>query len=95
MLARFYRGFIVGLAMISAVAATTLPTSAADACLPPSEAPRGLSDFLPMIRAMTGGGVVVNACLQKVGSRYIYKVYIQVGAKVVTISIDAATGARR
>jgi hypothetical protein len=95
MLARFSRGFIVGLAMISAVAATTLPAFAADGCLPPSRAPRGLSDFLGTIRAMTGGGVVVWACLHQVGGRYVYEVKVQVGGKVVTLSIDAATGAPR
>ena len=88
MLARLSRGFVVGLAMVSAIAGTTLPASAGDACLPPSQAPRNLSDFLPMIRASVPGGVVVNACLMKVGGRYVYKVYIQVGGRVVTKMID-------
>ena len=88
MLARFLRRVTIGLAMIAAVAGTTLPANAADACLPPSQAPRNLSDFLPMIRAAIPGGVVVNACLMKVGGQYIYKVYIQVGGRVVTKTID-------
>ena len=91
MLARFLRGLIVGLAMVSAVSATALPAYAAN-CLPPSQAPRGLSDFLGAIRGKFPGGVVVNACLQKIGGQYVYKVYVQVGGKVVTLTFDAATG---
>lgn len=95
MLARCLRGLTVGLAMIVAVSAAALPAYAADSCLPPSTAPRGLADFLPMIRGKIPGGIVVNACLQQVGGQYIYKVYLQVGGKVVTFTIDAATGAPR
>ncbi len=91
MLARFTRGLILGVAMLSAVSATALPASAAD-CLPPSQAPRGLSDFLGAIRGKVPGGVVVNACLQMVGGQYVYKVYVQVGGKVVTLTFNAATG---
>ena len=45
---------------------------------------------------MTGGGVVVSACLRQAnGSGYIYVVRVQVGGRVVTVTIDAATGAPR
>ena len=80
--------------MIAAVSATAMPVSA-DACLPPSQAPRGLSEFLGAIRAMTGGGVVVSACLLQGGGGLIYDVKVQVGGKVITVRIDAATGAPR
>ncbi len=93
MLATLIRGVIVGFTMILAVSATTPAADAAGACLPPSQAPRGLGDFLGLIRSMTGGGVVVNACLQKVGDRYIYDVKVQIGGRVMTVRIDAATGA--
>ncbi len=95
MLAKLLRGLIVGSAMISAVSATTLPASAADGCLPPGSAPRGLSSFLPLIRAMTNGGVVVHACLLQVGGHLVYDLKVQIGGKVVTVRIDAATGAPR
>ena len=93
MLATFVRGLIVSLTMILAVSATTPPADAAGACLPPSQAPRGLGEFLGLIRSVTGGGIVVNACLQKVGDRYIYRVQVQIGGRVVTRVIDLATGA--
>ncbi len=67
----------------------------ADACLPPSKAPRGLADFLGAIRAMTGGGVVVSACLRQANGGMVYVVKVQVGGRVVTVTIDAATGAPR
>ncbi len=94
MVTRILQGLITGLAMIATVSATTLPASA-DACLPPSQAPQGLSDYLGPLRAVTGGGTVVNACLMKVGNRYIYKVWVQVGGRVVTKTIDLATGTIR
>ena len=89
MLAKLTRGLIVGFAMISAVSAASLPAYA-DACLPPSQAPTGLSEFLGVIRAMTGGGVVVGACLQRGGGGLVYVVKVQVGGKVITVRIDAA-----
>ena len=95
MLARFLRRLTVGLAMIVAVSAAALPAYAADSCLPPSQAPRGLSDFLGLIRAMTGGGVVVHACLRQAGGGLVYDVKVQIGGKVVTLRFDAATGAPR
>jgi uncharacterized membrane protein YkoI len=95
MLARLFRGLIVGLTMVLAVSATPLQASAAGGCLPPSQAPRGLSDFLGIIRAMTGGGVIVNACLRQAGGGLVYELKVQVGGKVITVRIDAATGAPR
>ncbi len=95
MLARFLRGVIIGVTMIAAVSASAPPASAAGGCLPPSKAPRGLSDFLGAIRAMTGGGTPVRACLLQIGGRLVYEVKVQVGGKVVTVRIDAATGAPR
>jgi hypothetical protein len=93
-----FQGFLrkpaIGLAMMLALSASALPAHAGgDGCLPPARAPRGLSDFLGQIRALTGGGAVVHACLKQVGNRYVYEVKVQIGGRVVTLNIDAATGA--
>ncbi len=95
MLARILRGLIVGFTMMAGVATAALPAYAGGACLPPSQAPRGLSDFLPLIRAMTNGGVVVSACLMQAGGGLIYEIKVQIGGRVVTLRLDAATGAPR
>ncbi len=94
MFQEFLRKLVIGLVMLLAMSASALPAHAAgDGCLPPSRAPRGLSDFLGQIRALTGGGAVGHACLRQVGSRYVYEVKVQIGGRVITVNIDAATGA--
>ena len=95
MLATFVRGLIVGLTMILAVSATTPTADAADSCLSPSQAPRGLGELLGTVRALTGGGAVVHACLRQVGGRYVYELRVQIGGLVIPLTIDATTGARR
>ena len=85
------RGLTVGLGMLLAVSMTGLPASAADGCLPPDQAPRGLGEFIGAIQSMTGGRLV-HACLKKVGGRYVYVVQIQVGGQVITRVIDLTTG---
>jgi uncharacterized membrane protein YkoI len=83
---------IVAALVLVAALAVASPVAHAAGCLPPSQAPRGLSEFLGAIRGKFPGGVIVNACLQNVGGKYIYKVYVQVGGKVVTLTFDARTG---
>ena len=90
MVQRLFRGLAFGLALLLAVSATS--ASAADRCLPPSQAPRGLGEFIGAIQALTGGQIV-HACLLNVGGRYIYKLQIQVGGRVITRVIDLSTGA--
>ncbi len=93
MLPKFVRRLFLAFAVTIAAAAPTVPATAADGCLPPSRAPRGLSDFLGQIRSMTGGGAVVRACLREINGRLIYQVTVQVGGQVMTVNIDAKTGA--
>ena len=63
-----------------------------NSCLPPSQAPRGLGQFLGTIRGLTGGNVI-HSCLKKVGDRYVYEVTIRIGGVYITKYVDAATGA--
>jgi Peptidase propeptide and YPEB domain len=94
MLPKFARRLLFAFAVTAiAAAAPTMPATAADGCLPPSRAPYGLSNFLGQIREMTGGGSVVRACLREINGRLIYQVTVQVGGQVMTVNIDANTGA--
>jgi uncharacterized membrane protein YkoI len=91
MFQRLLRGLTLGLGLLLAVSVTGGTASSADRCLPPSQAPRGLGEFIGAIQALTGGQLV-HACLLNDGGRYIYKVQIQVGGRVITRIIDLSTG---
>ncbi len=92
MLPRFLRGLVAGVTLMLAVSASALPATAAEACLPPSQAPTGLGQFLGAIQALTGG-VVANSCLKLIGGRYVYEVRIRIGGVYIKKYVDATTGA--
>ncbi len=89
MVLRFLRGLLLAIALMSPV--MTSAGAAPGACLPPSQAPRGLGQFLGTIRALTGGRVIFS-CLRLMNGRYVYEVQIRVGSVVITKYIDASTG---
>jgi uncharacterized membrane protein YkoI len=91
MVPRFLRRLLLSVTLML-VATTSVGAASGRGCLPPSQAPQGLAQFLGAIRALTGG-VVADSCLKRINGRYVYEVRIRIGGVYITKYVDAATGA--